>query len=308
MRASMESRFGHDFSRVRVHHDEFSRRAADGLELEAFTVKDHIYFGRDRWQPETTQGSAILQHELGHVSRGEGFLAPSKGWSSAGHRTITRRALENDSRYSEFAKALLSNTAPVPDFNRPQILQDMVSFWSGENLYRAPLGFIAGGIIGGITPPGQGTQIGRARISGVLPQAILGTGLIPTISPQERVRGGAERPELGRTRVTQELANHGEDLPERNVARTNEFVDRGIAVANRCDIYNGLVQLGYALHCAQDRGSHGDGYTADYVQNRLHSQIDNMTHNPDGLAAATATHDRQSIASSMASPNARNAP
>jgi hypothetical protein len=209
-----------------------------------------------------------------------------EGWSTQGHRTITLRALERDVRYSPSAQMLLSNTAPIPDFNRPQILQDMVSFWSGDALWRAPLGFVAGAILGGVTPPEQGAQIGSVRVSGVLPQAVLGTGLIPTVPPSERLRGRAEREELQRTRITQELANHGEDLPARNQARTDEYVSQGVAAANRCDLYGGLVQLGYALHIAQDRGSHGDGYTADYVQNRPHSQIDNMAANPDGLAIA----------------------
>jgi hypothetical protein len=66
----------------------------------------------------------------------------------------------------------------------------------------------------------------------------------------------------------------------------NDYADRGIEAANRCDMYHGLVQLGFSLHVAQDRGSHGDGYTTDYVQNKPHSQIDRMSSNPAGLAAA----------------------
>lgn len=293
-RAFMEPRFRQDFSRVRVHDDEFAHRVTHALGLEACAVQNHIYFGRARWQPETVKGSALLQHELGHVSRGESRSNTIEGWSSSGHRTITRQVLEGDARYSEFAKTLLANTAPVPDYNRPQILQDMVSFWAGEQLYRAPLGMLAGAIIGGVTPPEQGAQVGGVRISGALPQAILGTGLIPTVPVTERVRGreGKERGELQRTRVTQELANHGEDLPARNEARMNEYTDQGIATANRCDMYNGLVQLGYALHVAQDRGSHGDGYTADYVQNRPHFQIDRIASNPDGWAEAISNSRR----------------
>jgi len=284
----MEPLFGHDFSQVRVHDDEFAHRATSALGLEACAFRNHIYFGHTRWQPETAKGRELLQHELGHVSRGDSYSDTIEGWSSSGHRTITRQALEGDTRFSEFAKTLLANTAPILDYNRPQILQDMVSFWSGEHLYRAPLGMVAGAIIGGVTPPEQGTRLGGVQISGALPQAILGTGLIPTIPVSERARGreGQERAELQHTRVTQELANHGEDQPTRNEARMNEYTDQGIATANRCDMHNGLVQLGYALHVAQDRGSHGDGYTADYVQNRPHSQIDDMSANPDGLAAA----------------------
>jgi hypothetical protein len=272
--------------RARLHNDRFAHLTTQAFDLEAFTVGEDVYFSKDRWQPRTSTGSALLQHELGHIAHGEGRHGTIEGWSSSGHRTITRRALTNDTRYSEQAKMLLASTAPVPDFNRPQILQDMVSFWAGESLYRAPLGILGGAVLGAVTPPEQGTQIRRVRISGALPQAILGAGLIPTVPAEERVRGGVERPELSRTRVTQELANHGEDLPARNIARTNEYVDYGVGHANRCDLYNGLVQLGYALHIAQDRGSHGDGYTAGYVQGRPHSEIDDISLNPEGLRVA----------------------
>lgn len=280
--------------KVELHNDQFAHRAARGLSLEAFVVGEHIYFGKGRWQPATERGSALLQHELGHVARGEGRSGTIEGWSSQGHRTITLRALADDARFSEAAKILLANTAPVPDYNRPQILQDMISFWAGGSLVRAPVGAIGGAIVGGITPPEQGTQVGGARVSGVLPQAVLGTGIIPTVPAEERIRGGEARPELQRTRVPQELANHGEDLPERNQVRTNEYINQGITTANRCDLYNGLVQLGYALHIAQDRGSHGDGYTAGYVQNRPHREIDDMTLNPQGLSVAL-DHSREAL-------------
>jgi hypothetical protein len=295
-RAYMEPRLGYDFRRVRVHDDEFAHRVTNSLGLEAFAVENHVYFSRDNWQPGTTKSSTLLEHELGHVSRGESRYGTIQGWSSSGHRTITRRSLEGDTRYSPFAKNLLANTAPTMDYNRPQILQDMVSFWAGEELYRAPLGAIAGAVIGGITSPEQGTQVGSGMISGVLPQAVLGTGLISTVPVEERMRGPEgkekEREELRHTRVTQELANHGEDLPERNESRMNEYTDKGIRLANCSDMEGGLVQLGYALHVAQDRGSHGDGYTAGYVQNKPHSDIDNMAKNTDGGAVAI-THSRE---------------
>jgi Domain of unknown function (DUF4157) len=279
---------------TRLHDDDFAHRATKALNVEAVTAGKHIYFNRNRWHPETHAGRALLEHELGHVSRREGCADTIEAWSSEGHRTITRQALANDSRFSAIAVSLLANTAPVPDYNRPQILQDMVSFWSGESLWRAPAGLVAGGVIGAITPPEQGTQLGRVRLGGLLPQAVLGTGLIPTVPAKEQVRGsgGQARPELQRTRVTQELASHGEDLPERNEGRMNEYVDQGVAMANRCDMYHGLVGLGCALHVAQDRGSHGDGYTADYVQNRPHAEIDDMSANPQGLAVAL-THSHE---------------
>src|SRR6266536_4392219 len=67
--------------KVELHNDQFAHRAVRGLSLEAFVVGEHIYFGEGRWQPETSRGTALLQHELGHVSRGEGRNGTVEGWS-----------------------------------------------------------------------------------------------------------------------------------------------------------------------------------------------------------------------------------
>ncbi len=269
--------------KARLHNSRFAHKTAAELNVHAFTIGNDIYFGSNRWQPNTAEGLALLRHELGHISRGEGQNGTIEAWSASGHRTITRKALERDSRFSGRAKQLLENTAPVPDFNRPQILQDMISFWAGDSLIRAPVGFVGGALTGAITPPEQGSRFGNIKIGGIIPQAILGTGRIRTV-PREHAK---ERPELNATRVPQELANHGEDLPERNEARTQAYIDLGIQKANQCDLYGGLVQVGYALHVAQDRGSHGDGYTAKYVQGKIpHSRLHDFSENSKGYEVA----------------------
>ncbi len=67
VRAEMEPRLQHDFSQVRVHADESAAQSARGLSAQAFTVGQHIYFGRSRYQPETVAGQQLLAHELTHV-------------------------------------------------------------------------------------------------------------------------------------------------------------------------------------------------------------------------------------------------
>lgn len=63
----MESRFGHDFSRVRVHSDEQAADAAENVGARAFTVAHHIVFGRGEFAPSTPAGNRLLAHELTHV-------------------------------------------------------------------------------------------------------------------------------------------------------------------------------------------------------------------------------------------------
>jgi hypothetical protein len=66
-RSFMESRFGHDFSRVQVHTDHHAATLAAQLNAEAFTSGRDIYFGAGRFTPTTPAGKWLLAHELTHV-------------------------------------------------------------------------------------------------------------------------------------------------------------------------------------------------------------------------------------------------
>lgn len=66
-RAFMEPRFGHDFSRVRVHTDARAAASAKAVNALAYTVSNHIAFSEGRFTPRTTEGRKLLAHELAHV-------------------------------------------------------------------------------------------------------------------------------------------------------------------------------------------------------------------------------------------------
>ncbi len=66
-RAFMEPRFGHDFSRVRVHSDAPSAESARDVNALAYTVGEHIVFGNGRYSPQMESGRHLLAHELAHV-------------------------------------------------------------------------------------------------------------------------------------------------------------------------------------------------------------------------------------------------
>lgn len=67
VRREYESRFGHDFSRVRVHSDDKAAGAARAIEARAYTVGSHIAFGRGEYAPAMPAGKQLLAHELTHV-------------------------------------------------------------------------------------------------------------------------------------------------------------------------------------------------------------------------------------------------
>ncbi len=65
--AFMESRFGCDFSRVRVHTDAKAAESARSVEASAYTVGNDIVFGAGHYAPGTSAGRRLLSHELAHV-------------------------------------------------------------------------------------------------------------------------------------------------------------------------------------------------------------------------------------------------
>ena len=67
IRSQMESRFGADFSDVRVHTDAAADKSAHELGANAYTKGNNIVFGSGKYKPETAEGKKRLAHELTHV-------------------------------------------------------------------------------------------------------------------------------------------------------------------------------------------------------------------------------------------------
>lgn len=66
-RGVMEQRFGHDFSRVRVHADAGAAGSARAIGAIAYTAGHHIVFGQGRFRPDAASGRRLIAHELAHV-------------------------------------------------------------------------------------------------------------------------------------------------------------------------------------------------------------------------------------------------
>lgn len=66
-RAFMETRFGHDFSKVRIHADSKSAASALSVQADAYTVGHDVVFGQGKYRPYDADGKRLLAHELTHV-------------------------------------------------------------------------------------------------------------------------------------------------------------------------------------------------------------------------------------------------
>jgi Domain of unknown function (DUF4157) len=75
-RAFMEPKFGHDFSKVRVHSDGEAEESARAVNALAYTVGHDIVFGSAQYAPSSSAGRRLLSHELTHVAQQASVTAP----------------------------------------------------------------------------------------------------------------------------------------------------------------------------------------------------------------------------------------
>jgi hypothetical protein len=83
----MERRFGHDFSRVRVHVDAKAAESAQSVNALAYTAGRNVVFGAGTYVPATYEGRRLIAHEMAHVRQQEDQSAISiqrENGSSAG--------------------------------------------------------------------------------------------------------------------------------------------------------------------------------------------------------------------------------
>ena len=66
-RTFFETRFGADFSQVRVHADSQAAEASRAVKARAFTLGHHIVFNKGEYQPASNVGRYLLAHELAHT-------------------------------------------------------------------------------------------------------------------------------------------------------------------------------------------------------------------------------------------------
>lgn len=63
----MQPRLGADVSNVRVHTDEGAASLNNHLSARAFTYGNHVFFGRNQYQPGSAEGRHLIAHELSHT-------------------------------------------------------------------------------------------------------------------------------------------------------------------------------------------------------------------------------------------------
>jgi hypothetical protein len=136
----MDSRFGNDFSKVKIHTDNESVQLNTSLDAKAFTVGNDIYFNRGQYQPGSSDGKKLLAHELTHVVQ-QGNKAPvvqrhdkPSKWCIPFMELIDYEAKYGKIwvlyRYNSFTTGIVGEETLIPlNYNIPSVLGDVDVDW-----------------------------------------------------------------------------------------------------------------------------------------------------------------------------------
>jgi hypothetical protein len=105
----METRFGNDFSQVRIHDNAESVQMSQDLKAQAFTHGNDIYFNSGKYNPGSTSGKRLLAHELTHTIQ-------QTGPSAISPKRLAKKAEKTNKRSPQIAQSPLAdrNTSDSP--------------------------------------------------------------------------------------------------------------------------------------------------------------------------------------------------
>jgi len=145
-REFMESRFGVDFSNMRIHSDEKAAKSAYVINAFSYTVGKEIVFGAGQYAKGTLYGRHLLAHELAHVIQKRHHIiqrqalttetethhitpSHSEGPILREFTSISVLATYSDKELSDFHDKMINSTITIP-------LKKELARWIGVELAR----------------------------------------------------------------------------------------------------------------------------------------------------------------------------
>lgn len=153
VRAFMEPRFDANFGEVRVHTDDTAARLSARLSARAFAYRNHIFFGRGQYQPNTPEGAELLAHELTHTIQQRAVVQRAESRTEAAAVAQREPAQVQRLGLSDILDGLADLAANVPGYTLLTLIigRNPINMRVVErnvsNLLRAFMGLIPGGEI-----------------------------------------------------------------------------------------------------------------------------------------------------------------
>jgi len=153
----MQSRFGADFSDVKIHTGADATQMNRELGAKAFTVGNDIYFNEGQYNPVSAEGKHLLAHELTHTVQQESGKVQAKGENNLIQRyfeangtagtaignsyrvsddltTAVRVGYPNHDLYAEAGKAAISNTLLASVGSGIQLVEESSNFHVAQGI------------------------------------------------------------------------------------------------------------------------------------------------------------------------------
>ena len=272
IRTALEPRFGHDFSKVRIHADERAGRVTDEFGARALTVGSDIAFAPGEYDPQNPFLRHVLTHELAHVVQNERFAGD--------FRHLESKSAQGDGAESEAFEAASRATRgfPVQLNAAPSAL---VSTWPDwlDDAIDSTQSFGNRVVDGAQNLAGRAVNAGQSIANGAIDsgQAVVG-GLVDSGQSLanravDSVQSLANRAVDGGQSLLAHVPGMGgvNSLIDRVQNGANSFVDRAQVGAN-----SGLDWLQSGAGGLVDRAQSGANNTVDAAQSGAGGLVDRI--------------------------------
>ncbi|MFS4448387.1 DUF4157 domain-containing protein [Maribacter sp. 2307UL18-2] len=150
-RSQMESAFGADFGKVRIHTNSDAVGMNNQVQAHAFTHGSDIYFNEGAYQPEKKEGTKLLAHELTHVVQQGGAAKTAVQRSAVATVSQAAPAMVQRGIISRARNWAADKANHIPGFSMLTVIigfnpingQDVPR--NAANIFRGIMGFLPGG-------------------------------------------------------------------------------------------------------------------------------------------------------------------
>jgi len=128
-RSFFETRFGQDFSDVRIHTSTQANEDARSLDAEAFTYGKDIGFRRGAYSPNTPDGKRLIAHELTHVVQSD--LAGQNSADGRMHPPVRRQSTTDSKRETATDSDGSKRSGGWDEETKLELIESRASAWEG---------------------------------------------------------------------------------------------------------------------------------------------------------------------------------
>ena len=199
-----EPRFGVDFNKIRLHTEDPAAQTAEEINAKAFTVGNHVVFGKGRYSPGSDSGKRLMAHELVHTIQQARVGEPDEIQRDFAVAPTSPNRTVRTLTAAQIQEAVTFNRARHRDANEIALLRDILGLSSTPAVidsdfveavvrYQAQYRLVQDGKIGGDTARrlaqeivAEATFLGAGNLGSLAPEFQLKTNLQALVNANNR--------------------------------------------------------------------------------------------------------------------------